>query len=137
MDPQDSPLVGPDTSGCPGWWGREQRAGLAHRMLGSHMLGVLGSSHPEGGTAGPWSRRTLEGSLTWTFHLLWRQVGESAVHLCSRTWESGEHPQEHVFFNVEPNPHKHVTVATHSHCLFWAITKQTQFALFEIEEDVA
>lgn len=66
----DSPLAGSGTEGHLDQQGRERRAGLVgdHRSQGSHTQGG-GNSRPEVRTAGHGSRRTLEGSLTWTFHL--------------------------------------------------------------------
>lgn len=61
-----SPPAGPGTVGCLGGSGRGPSVGPGedHCKLGSRRQVALGSSHPEGHTVAPGTRRRLVGSLT-------------------------------------------------------------------------
>lgn len=63
---EGSQLAGLGTEGHLDQKGMEQRDSLAvnHHMMGIHMEGVVGSSHPEVHTVSHEIRRTLEGSVT-------------------------------------------------------------------------
>lgn len=63
---EGSQLAGLGTEGHLDQKGMEQRDSLAvnHHMMGIHMEGVVGSSHPEVHTVSHEILRTLEGSLT-------------------------------------------------------------------------
>lgn len=71
MGQEDNPPAGLGRVGHLDQWGKGQKVGLVegHHRQGSHTQEVVGNSHPEVHTLGLLSGHTLEGSLTWTFHL--------------------------------------------------------------------